>query len=190
MSHDPASTPPGDLDPAFEALVRAHYGRLYGVAFSYLRSADAADDAVQDALFKSWRQRMAIDLSDPLPYLFRAVRNECISALRRRGRWRQVELDPNASTTGRAADPGGLEAEELEAAVRQAVDELPERCRLVFLLSREQHLSYSQIASTMGISIKTVEAQMGKALRVLRPRLAQFLSVTLPALLSGGFFAR
>src|SRR5262245_7573491 len=140
MSHDP-SPPQGDeLDPTFEALLRAHYGRLYGVAFSYLRSAAAAEDAVQEALFKAWRRRLTIDLSDPLPYLFRAVRNQCISVLRQRARWREVKLDP-ASAADRQADPGGIEATELEAAVRRAIGELPERCRLVFLLSREQHFS-------------------------------------------------
>jgi RNA polymerase sigma-70 factor, ECF subfamily len=181
-----ASAPPGeDLDPAFEALLRAHYGRLFGVAFSYLRTADAAEDAVQEALFKAWRQRMAIDLSDPLPYLFRAVRNQCISVLRQRARWREVELDQHGAAGGVPADQG-LEATELEAAVRQAISELPERCRLVFLLSREQHLSYAEIARTLGISLKTVEAQMGKALRRLRPRLARFLSLSLTLLTAGG----
>jgi len=189
----PLPPPGGGLDLKFEALVRAHYGRLYGVAYSYLRAADAAEDAVQEALLKVWRQGNAVDLDNLLPYLFRAVRNQCITALRRRRRWRDVALD--RTDLSLATDPTtlpstGLEMTDLATAVHRAIDELPEQCRLVFLLSREQELTYNQIAQTLAISPKTVEAQMGKAFRLLRQRLAPFLTVAVVAasrLLSAGW---
>lgn len=177
------SSPPHieEFAPKFEALVRMHYARLYGVAYSYLRAADAAEDAVQGALLKVWRRGGALDLDAPLPFLFRAVRNQCITELRRQRRWHDVELDdvdtPFADET--AFTPiAELEAADLSVAIEQAIGELPERCRLIFLMSREQELTYIEIARTLGISPKTVETQMGKALRRLRQRLARFLPVT------------
>ncbi|HEX2208799.1 MAG TPA: sigma-70 family RNA polymerase sigma factor, partial [Longimicrobium sp.] len=71
--------------------------------------------------------------------------------------------------------PSRLAEAEIDAAVRAAVDSLPERCREVFELSRGQGLKYAEIAGVLGISVKTVEAQMGKALRTLRERLAPLL---------------
>jgi RNA polymerase sigma-70 factor (ECF subfamily) len=188
MSPDPISSPQPELEPRFEALVRAQYPRLFGVAFSYLRSAEAAEDAVQAALLNAWRQRMVLELPDPLPYLFRAVRNECVSTIRRRQRWHEVELDTEGPDLRDPTPMQDLEAGELEAAVRAAIEELPPRCRLVFLLSREQHLGYAEIARTLDISPKTVEAQMGKALRLLRVRLAQFLSLAISAASGASLF--
>ena len=80
-----------------------------------------------------------------------------------------------AAASAQADAPGHLAEEEIEAAVRAAVASLPERCREVFELSRGQGLKYAEIAGAMGISVKTVEAQMGKALRTLRERLAAWL---------------
>ena len=71
--------------------------------------------------------------------------------------------------------PASLVEEEIDAALNEAVNGLPERCREVFELSRVHGLRYAEIAATLGISIKTVEAQMGKALRILRERLAPWL---------------
>ena len=59
----------------------------------------------------------------------------------------------------------------METAIRRAIDDLPARCREIFLLNREQELSYSAIAATLGISIKTVETQMSRALKALRAAL-------------------
>jgi RNA polymerase sigma-70 factor (ECF subfamily) len=69
----------------------------------------------------------------------------------------------------------GVVEEEMDAALRRAVADLPERCREVFELSRVHGLRYAEIAQTLGVSVKTVEAQMGKALRQLRDRLAPWL---------------
>ncbi len=119
MAPESPANPPDALEPAFEALVRAQYASLLGVAYRYLRSADAAEDAVQAALLKDWRHRLALQLSDPLPYLFRAVRNQCIIALRRRTRWREVDLESESPLASGPASDAVLEARELEMAVRR-----------------------------------------------------------------------
>jgi RNA polymerase sigma-70 factor (ECF subfamily) len=178
---EPLTSPLQD-DPgaAFDALVRAHYGRLCNFGFRFVGSRDVAEDIVQDVFALLWRQRGEFDVRDPLPYLYQAVRNRAVSYQRQQGvreRWRD---QVSAGSADRAAEGGGasdLEAKELAGAVARAVQELPERCRLIFTMSREQDLSYVEIARALGISVKTVETQMGRALKALRTRLAGYLGV-------------
>lgn len=175
MPHD---APADSFREAFEALVRANYERLANLAYRYLESDAAAEDAVQEVLLKVWRRREAVNLADPLPYLYQAVRNECLMALRRRRRWAMTELDVEHLE---APADEGEPAADLQAAITRAVGALPERCRLVYTMHREQDLSYAEIARILGISRKTVENQMGRALRTLRKHLAPYLPVLLAA---------
>jgi RNA polymerase sigma-70 factor (ECF subfamily) len=188
--HDPAAAavpaPAPDASgsaQAFDALVRAHYARLYNFAYRMLGTRDAAEDAVQEIFLWVWDHRSEVQLRDPLPYLYQALRNRCLMALRRTRRWREVDFDtedeaafaqPAGATVGTTT---AIEAADLEAALGRAIEELPERCRLVFTMSREQDLTYAEIAAVLGISPKTVENQIGRALKLLRRRLAGFLGV-------------
>jgi RNA polymerase sigma-70 factor (ECF subfamily) len=164
----------GSLD-AYESIFKSYYAQLVGVAESMLRERAAAEDVVQDVMVELWHRRATIKVETSLrAYLFRAVRNRALNQLRHR---KVAPLaDPDAAD--RVAGPAGdrdFETRELNRAVRKAVAGLPDRCREVFELSRVQGLSYDEIARVMEISVKTVEAQMGKALRVLREELAAFL---------------
>lgn len=164
----------------FEAAVRMHYVRLSRFAFRLVKSWDVAEDAVQEALFKSWRRRESIHLADPLPYLYQAVRNECLMILRRE----RPTVDPGDARLPdrrRLADEGNLE--DLQAAVDRAIEALPERCRAVFTMSREQELTYAEIARLLNISVKTVETQMGRALKALRRALAAHLWIMIAAII-------
>jgi RNA polymerase sigma-70 factor (ECF subfamily) len=172
--------PTADFDSAFEALVRAHYERLGNLAYRYLKSDAAAEDAVQEVLLKVWRRREVVNLANPLPYLYHAVRNECLMALRRRRRWAMSDLD--AQPLECEAGVSDAEIVDLEAAIARAVNALPDRCRLIYTMHREQDLSYAEIAGILGISPKTVENQMGRALKALRERLAAFLPLIVSTL--------
>lgn len=176
-AHDPSSA---DFAQAFEALIRAHYDRLGNLAYRYLKSDAAAEDAVQEVLLKIWRRRDVLDLNDPLPYLYHAVRNECLMALRRRRRWDMTDLDTQPLESPSAAPDA--EIADLQAAIGRAVDALPDRCRLIYTMHREQDLSYAEIARILDISPKTVENQMGRALKMLRQRLASYLPLVLATL--------
>jgi RNA polymerase sigma-70 factor, ECF subfamily len=161
---------------AFEQLFREHYAALVRFGEGLLRSRELAEDTVQEVLLNLWRQRETVRVDDSVrAYLFRAVRNRSLNHMRnervRREAVPQLVLESRESTAADAA----LGETELESAVRQAVAELPPRCREVFELSRVRGLKYQEIAETLGISIKTVETQMGRALKSLRERLRPYL---------------
>ena len=127
-------------------------------------------------MLELWRRResLARDTS-PQAYLFQSTRNRALNHVRHENVERRVEPIITARSDVDASAPAFLVEEEIEVALRRAVSELPERCREVFELSRTAGLRYSEIAAVLGISVKTVEAQMGKALRSLRVKLAQWL---------------
>ena len=163
-------------DAAFDSVFRAHYPPLVGMAEGMVRSRAVAEEIVQDVMLALWRRRDALPIEESLKaYLFRATRNRALNHLRHARVEREGEPYATGPTMKAPAAPSLLVEEEIDVAVRGAIGELPERCREVFELSRVHGLRYAEIASALGISVKTVEAQMGKALRILRDRLAAWL---------------
>jgi RNA polymerase sigma-70 factor (ECF subfamily) len=165
--------------PAFEAMFRAYKNDLGAFLQGFLRSREAAEEVIQDLFLRIWEQRHEWEVAVPLNiYLFRAARNRAISYLRHeRVETRFRERACGAADGGvRPPSPSWADerarVSELEDAIERAVNELPERCREVFRLNRYHHLSYVEVAEVMGISVKTVEVQMGRALTALRERLA------------------
>ncbi len=171
----PGSWPP-EIEARFDVMVRAHYTRLFRFVYRFLGSREASEDVVQEVFANVWRRAASINYDDPLPYLYQAARNRSLSILRGRRvreRWQaaQVEAERGSPTV---VVPN-TDATELATAIEQAIEALPERCRLIFRMHREQHLSYREIARLLGLSAKTVDHQMGRALKVLRERLAPYL---------------
>jgi RNA polymerase sigma-70 factor (ECF subfamily) len=161
---------------AFDAVFRAHYPSLVGMAERMLRSRAVAEEIVQEIMLALWRRRESLPVEESLrAYLFRATRNRALNHLRHARVEREGEPYLADTSVRTPTAPSVLIEEEIDAAVRAAVSELPERCREVFELSRVHGLRYTEIAAALGISVKTVEAQMGKALRLLRQRLAAWL---------------
>lgn len=167
----PLQTP---AQAGFEALFRAHYAGLVRFATRLVDSRMEAEELVQDVMFKVWERQDQLAVGDELKtYLYRATRNHALNLLRRR----RLERIWQSNLPSEEPSVGPLEADDstaMEVAVRRAIDALPDRCREVFLLSREQSLTYAAIAETMGISVKTVETQMGRALKALRASLKEF----------------
>ena len=161
---------------AFDTIFRTWYGPLVGTAERMLRGRAVAEELVQDVMLELWRRRetLAADGSAQA-YLFQATRNRVLNHLRhlRIEQRSEPEIRGESSSSPRA--DSALVHEELDVAVQKAVQALPDRCREVFELSRVHGPKYAEIAKTLGISVKTVEAQMGKALRTLRERLAPWL---------------
>jgi RNA polymerase sigma-70 factor, ECF subfamily len=161
---------------AFDTVFRAHYAQLVAFAQGMLRDRAPAEDVAQEVMLELWRRRMEISISESLrAYLLRATRNRSLNQLRHANVAKRAEPQLMSEESVNATGASELVASELRDALALAVSELPPACREVFVLSRSQGLRYQEIATTLGISIKTVESQMGKALRHLRSRLANWL---------------
>ena len=163
-------------DAAYEAIFRQWYAPLVATTSALLRDRGPAEEIVQDVMLELWRRRETLTLEQSLrAYLFQASRNRALNHLRRL----RVETRGEPTIAATMPTPEQADAEvresELRAAIESAIAGLPDRCREVFELSRIHGLKYAEIATTLGISVKTVEAQMGKALRVMREKLAAWL---------------
>lgn len=161
----------------FESLFRAHYSTLCGYANTFLRDPDASEEIVQEVMMKIWVNRATIFINTSVhSYLYRSVRNGCLNLLKHlevREEYKVWNESQGESTVLSQEDR--MVASELEEKIREAIDRLPLERRKVFVMSRYDNLTYVEIAAKLGISVKTVENQMGKALKTLREELSEYL---------------
>lgn len=149
----------------FEIIFRKLYLPLGMYALRIVGDADDAEDMVQNAFLSAWQIIEAgADINNIEAYLYRAVRNECISFMRR-----QKETVGSDSIPELCDDD--IDTSESDARIWKAIEMLPEKCRNVFLLSKRDGLSNAEIADELGISIKTVKNQITKAFSILRDSL-------------------
>ncbi len=165
----------------FEELFRTYYQELCSFVMTFLKDELAAEEVVQEVYFKLWLKREEITFSaSPKSYLYAAVRNASLNVIKhieiREGYKKQNEESRRAeeNSTG-----DSMELMELEQKIALAVSELPEARQKIFVMSRHEGLKYIEIAEELGISIKTVEAQMGKALSYLKEKLRDYLPLWL-----------
>lgn len=162
---------------AFEALFRTHYAPLCDFVNGYVRSREVARDLVQDLFLRLWERAGTPASALAAAYLYTAARNRALRHLRRqRVAERYARLVLRRAERTEAGPAEVVDEHELTRALERAVSELPERCRLVFTLSRHRHLSNAEIAAALGISVNTVEHQMWLALKALRAKLAAHLA--------------
>lgn len=163
--------------PAFEMLFKTYYQPLCRYATSYLKDADSAEEVVQAAFIGLWEKRKTITIETSLKsYLYRAIRNSCLNELKhgqvKQKYFAQESLKEEAQSA--PADHLAIHTE-LEEKIRAAIQTLPEQCRLIFRMSRFEELKYQEIADQLNLSVKTVENQMGKALKIMRTQLKEYL---------------
>lgn len=168
----------GRLDrQAFEELFRKFFPSLMAFSRRILGNEEDAREVVHQVFVNLWEKRSDIDLSTSLKsYLFTSVNNRSLNVIRDRRKFSSEEVPENAGEWDVSAR---IESMELEEKIRDAIDSLPEKCRAVFELSRFEGLKYSEIATQLDISVKTVENQMSKALKILREQLAKYLTILL-----------
>jgi len=161
---------------AFDVVFRSNYTHLVRMAESVVREPALAEEIAQDVMLEFWRRRESLDIEQTFrAYLIRATRNRALNHIRHeRIVAREAALAALESPSSPSAEEDMLGVE-LERAVRDAIDGLSDNCREVFQLSRESGLKYAEIATTLEISIKTVEKRMGQALAELRDRLSAWL---------------
>jgi len=167
---------------AFEALVNHYADRLCAFVYTMLRDTETTHELVQDIFLWIWRHRHDWEIRGALTtYLYRSARNRAVSHTRHerlQQRW-QEEMAGDAAfemvTRGPLHADAQSRSDDLQSALARALEQLPDRCRQVYLLSREHNLTYAQIGETLGISPKTVEVHMTRALASLRLSLADWL---------------
>ncbi|HEX6536658.1 MAG TPA: RNA polymerase sigma-70 factor [Gemmatimonadaceae bacterium] len=175
-----ARTVEGDA-AALEALFRAMYERMCLVARSYVKSTADAEDVVEETFLKLWSHRDRIRVRGSVNnYLAIAVRNTALNYLgRRRAEAKYIALAPHEDIWGEtlATNDGETRIREQERAerVQRAIDALPSRARETYCLYYQRRLTYAQIARVMGVSVRTVEAQLVRCVRKLTKQLGEVL---------------
>jgi RNA polymerase sigma-70 factor (ECF subfamily) len=170
-------------EQAFATVFRRYHVELFRFALKYVQLQPLAEDLVQDVLLYLWERRRELAITTSLKaYLYAAVKHRALDYLKSQyaKHVHESDLPEHLATSAQADTP--LQVQQLADAIRQAVDELPEKCRLIYMLSRTAELSYQEIATQLDLSVKTVEAQMGIALRKLRIRLQGYELLLLWAL--------
>jgi len=162
---------------AYERLFRTHYASLCGYAYTFLRDDAEAEEVAQTVFLILWEKHASLDITVSLKaYLYRAVHNQALNRIKhlriREGHRQLVTATAEPGYEGVAQQVIGTE---LEAHVEAAIAQLPAQCQLIFRMSRFEELKYQEIADQLGLSVKTVENQIGKALKILRVQLADYL---------------
>ena len=163
---------------ALDELFRRHYVSLCRTAIRLVRDEATAEDIVQEFFALMWTKRSGLPANTTAvgSYLRTSVRNRSLNYLRDRKRIPVGDEELPEVPADRAQQPGaGLENEELQQRINDAIDRLPERCRLIFVMSKIEEMSHRDIATGLDISVKTVENQMTRAYKFLREYLSLFL---------------
>jgi RNA polymerase sigma-70 factor (ECF subfamily) len=157
----------------FEESFNRFFDSLHRYALTLVKNSESASDAVQTVFIKWWETKtMVADLDEARKYLFTAVyrsslnviRNEKVKQLHVTNYFQEQESETKFQDTA--------ELEELDLKIKLAIDSLPPQCRTIFMKSRFEERKYAEIATDMNLSVKTIEVQMGKALKILREKLS------------------
>ena len=157
----------GDIGQ-FESLFRSSYVSLVRYAKTLIKDHDTAEEIVQDLFFRLWQDKEKLNIESSLNgYLFRSVHNKCLHYIEHN---RVIERHAEEMSYSQSEI---LNYKELQEKIASILERLPERCGKIFTMSRFEGLKYSEIADKLSVSIKTVEANMGRALKEFRKELTQ-----------------
>ncbi|MFO7655602.1 MAG: RNA polymerase sigma-70 factor [Bacteroidales bacterium] len=169
----------GDM-AAFESLFRKYYSYLCHYALKIVGDTDTAEEVIQDLFVGLWekREELAIETSVK-SYLFKSAYNKCLLILRHKSvtnRYEQYVREGEEPTEPDASE--ALNMKELSAVIDRTLEELPEKSRAIFSMSRFEGLKYHEIAKKLSLSVKTIESNMGKALKLFRKNIKTYLETT------------
>ncbi len=168
-------------ESAFEMIFRTYYQPLCRYAYSFLQDKEEAEEVVQSSFITVWDKRNSLTIETSVKsYLYRMVRNSCLNVIKHEKiKQQHVAHELAVSEVSHESVSQKVHAAELEIKISEAMKTLPEQCRLVFQLSRFEELKYQEIADQLQISVKTVENHMGKALKLMRVQLKEYLPLFL-----------
>lgn len=165
-----------DDQGAFEQIFDATYPLLCSIAFRMTKNTESSEEIVDDVFCSFWKNRQKINITTSFtPYLIASVRNRSLDYLRKIKNLKPSTLDEVSGLPSEdvlASDV--LAYEDLKSHLTAAIQSLPLQRRLIFTMSREQELTYKEISEKLGLSIKTVDTQMGRALKHIRNELKAF----------------
>lgn len=159
----------------FEILFKNYYPYLCHFASQFLTDDIAAEEVVQDIFVKLWEKRKSIIIESSVKsYLFKMVKNQCLNIIQHNKIKNQYAEKVKETPLLNQTTSDFYNAVELSQAIEKSINAMPEKRKEIFKLSREEGLKYKEIAEKLKISIKTVEAQMGIALKYLREKLKDY----------------
>ncbi len=162
---------------SFEKLFKSHYPLLCHYAERFVKNSDLAEEIVQDLFFQIWTNRDQLNIEISVnAYLYKATYNNCMDWLRKQ-QVRKTKMDHVAPSNDYTFNEEHTEQEEIHQIIRNTLLQMPERVRTIFQLSRFKGLKYHEIAAQLSISIKTVESNMSKALRLFRNNLKDYVGL-------------
>lgn len=165
---------------ALQSIFDQQYEPVCKAIFRFVQDPGLTEDLAQEVFVRFWQKREQIKVDSNLSaYLRRMAVNEALAYLRKKTRFRADELPIHLPGQHAAPADEQLATQELSIRITTAIGSLPPRCRTIFQLSRFEDKTYQEIADTLDISIKTVENQMGKALRIMREKLGDYLTMLL-----------
>ncbi len=179
-------------EPAFEMIFKGNYNRIIGFCRQFVRDADKSQSLAQEAFVKLWLNKSKIESVNGIKsFLYTAAKTECLNYLRHEKVISNYE-NKLLQTKERLLDSeilesfnfDDLEFTELKRLIDQAISELPERCRQVFILSRMEGKKNNEIANELDISVKSVEANLTRALKSLRTNLVDYLPAIMVQIVS------
>jgi RNA polymerase sigma-70 factor, ECF subfamily len=165
---------------AFKHLYENYYADLCRFGLIYVKDRDIAENIVQDFFVQFWIKRESITINSSIhSYMFSSIRNRSLNYIR--DNKKIVNIDENIEMIDSAITFPDYQNEidyvNLKSAVKEAIEKLPPKCKTIFQLSREENLTYKQIAHNLNISPKTVENQIGIALKKLHDELKPYLEL-------------
>lgn len=162
----------GGVKTAFDEIFRMYYEPLCRYCFQFVYDKDTTEEIVQEFFVRLWEQRKTIVIEKSfVAYLYVAVKNTALNYLQKNKTRRLYEQTYVDIKTESLKEDKVLLDDEINALVKKGMEQLPEKCRLVFYLSRNEGLSNEEIANYLNISYKTVENQITKAFHKLREAL-------------------
>jgi RNA polymerase sigma-70 factor (ECF subfamily) len=164
------------IEYRYEEMFRTYYSSLCYFAQKYVADMDACKEIVHNVFVLIWEKRSEFDFEKPAKsYLFTSVYNRCMNYLRDRKKFIDHEVSEITPEHSGVINQDHLESAELESQIWKVIRSLPEKCREIFMLNRFEEKKYAEIAQRLNISVKTVEAQMSKALKILREHLKDYI---------------
>lgn len=153
---------------SYKVLFEKYYAVLFAYCYRLINDSESSKEIVNDSFLKVWeyRDRLNTEAGSLKPYLFQITHNHCINHLKKVKLNSSIDLYDSERIL--SYEHQFMEYEELEQAIDQAIDSLPDLRKQIFLLSRKEGLKYTEIASQLGISPRTVETQIRRSLTTLR----------------------